>query len=297
MELNCCVSIISSRTKCIKKNLESFYKFFNNELKYQVYIYHFDNIYNKDFIDDIHNSIDKNIKFIEIDYGIPKHIKYKEICFIRENQFHRMGYHHMCNFRSNYYIYPKTEYHKYDLCFDFDDDSLWYEKFDNKIINEFVNSDSVILTFNCYKYPVNHRSRKYRKGLCQLVKNYCKKYNIEPKHRWLKELLIIEDNKVEDFFQVNIQCYDTNITKLKIFKIEEYKKFIFEINNSGGIYKYRWGDNEVISLFHDIHFETPVFRINDIKDGCGGVQKYLDPGGLRDITDIAPNVKLPKKYI
>lgn len=298
MDINLCVHIISSRTKCLKLSLESCYKHFNKKYNFPVYIYYFDDIYDTEYQNTIRKEINENIKFKEIEYGIPKGLAYNDICFVRENNQSRIGYHHMCHFNSNYYNYPNTEYKNYDLAFNFDDDSSWFEDLNISIIEEFNISDSVILTFNCYKYPVNHRSRKYRTGLCNLVKEYCKKYSVIPKHKWIQELLTIKNNRrAEDFFQVNIQCYDTNITKLKIFETEEHKNFMKEINDSRGIYKYRWGDNEVLSLFHDIHFEQPVFKISKTKEGCGGVQKYLNPGGLRHITDIAPSVKYPKRYV
>ena len=34
-----------------------------------------------------------------------------------------------------------------------------------------------------------------------------------------------------------------------MFKTDIWKLWIKEVNESGGIYKYRWGDNEIISLF------------------------------------------------
>ncbi len=292
--MNRCIHIISSRTKTLEKSLESFYKCFNCKYDYPVFIYHFDNIYSESFKSDIHNSISKNIHFIEIDYELPKNLKRSEIFFAKNPS--RIGYLHMCNFWSNYYHHPKTMYHNYDYAFNFDDDSLWIKELDYDPFERLANSNSVMLSFNCYRYPVNHRSRSVRVGLCKLVVDYCKKYQITPKHKYLQQLLQITNvKKAEDFFQTNLVCYDTNIAKLEIFKTAEYKNWIGIVNNSNGIYKYRWGDNEIISLFHNLHYSTPVLLIEKEKQQAGGKNEYIDPGGLRYITDFAPGVKFPFK--
>lgn len=291
-----CIHIISSRTKCLKLSLQSFYQHFNDKYNLPVYIYYFDDIYSKEYIEDIHNTISKNLKFIEIDYGIPNNLNFKDIYFVKQNNIDRIGYHHMCHFWSNYYDYPKTEYYKYDIAFNFDDDSLWIKDFDFSYIDKIIASKSVMMSFNCYKYEINHRSRYVRTGLCSLVYNYCHKYKIIPKKKWLQKLLTINNKRLrEDFFQTNLVCYDTNITKLSIFQISEHKDWIYEINKSNGIYKYRWGDNEVLSLYHDIHFDTEVILIGNIKIGAGLTTDYIDPGGLRYITNYAPSIKFPMK--
>lgn len=291
-----CIHIISSRTKCLKLSLQSFYQHFNDKYNLPVYIYYFDDIYSKEYIEDIHNTISKNLKFIEIDYGIPNNLNFKDIYFVKKNNIDRIGYHHMCHFCSNYYDYPKTEYYKYDIAFNFNDDSLWIKDFDFSYIDKIIASKSVMLSFNCYKYDINHRSRHVRTGLCSLVYNYCHKYKIIPKKKWLQKLLTINNERLrEDFFQTNLVCYDTNITKLSIFQISEHKDWIYEINKSNGIYKYRWGDNEVLSLYHDIHFDTEVILIGNIKIGAGLTTDYIDPGGLRYITNYAPSIKFPMK--
>ena len=292
--MNYCIHIISSRTKTLKKSLESFYKYFNKKYDYPVYIYYFDDIYSNSFKTDICNSISKNIHFIEVDYNLPKNLKRSEIFFAKNPA--RIGYLHMCNFWSNYYYYPKTMYHNYDYAFNFDDDSLWIKELDYDPFSRLTNSDSVMLSFNCYRYPVDHRSRTVRVGLCQLVINYCKKYNITPGRKYLQQLLNISSiKKAHDFFQTNLVCYDTNIVKLEVFKTEEYKNWITMVNNSNGIYKHRWGDNEIISLFHDLHYDTLVLLVEGEKQQAGGKNKYINPGGLRHITDFAPGVKFPFK--
>ncbi len=291
-----CIHIVSSRTKCLKSSLQSFYKHFNHTYDLPVYVYHFDDIYSDDCISDIHKTLSNNIKFIQVDYGLPHNLNFDDIYFVKQKNPSRIGYHHMCHFWSNFYEYPKTEYDKFDIAFNFDDDSLWINDFDYSYIDDFLKSSSVIMSFNVYRYDVNHRSRGVRTGLCSLVSSYCKKYNIVPKKKWMKELLSIHNEKErEDFFQTNLTCYDTNATKLSIYKDNNHKNWMKEVNASNGIYRFRWGDNEILSLYHDLHFDTDVFIIGNVKTTAGLTTNYIDPGGLRHITDYAPGVKFPRK--
>ena len=65
---------LSSRTKCLKLSLNSLFEKYNYKYGYPVYVYYFDDIYSKEYVDYVHNTIDKNIDFHQVDYGIPKHI-------------------------------------------------------------------------------------------------------------------------------------------------------------------------------------------------------------------------------
>jgi hypothetical protein len=69
-----------------------------------------------------------------------------------------------------------------------------------------------------------------------------------------------------------------------MFKSQLWKEWIGFVNKSGGIYKYRWGDNEIISLFvHMIQDEIYDFNLVD-----SGVHNQ---GKFRHLQDIAPGVK------
>ena len=59
--------------------------------------------------------------------------------------------------------------------------------------------------------------------------------------------------------------------------------------------RYPWGDNEILSLYYDIHYEPEVLQVNYIKMGAGTKVDYIDPGGLRHITGYAPGVKNNKR--
>ena len=70
----------------------------------------------------------------------------------------------------------------------------------------------------------------------------------------------------------------------EMFKMDLWKLWIKEINDSGGIYKYRWGDNEIISLF--AHFiQEEIYDFKAVEEGYHNLGKY------RSLQDIAPNIK------
>ena len=78
---------------------------------------------------------------------------------------------------------------------------------------------------------------------------------------------------------------DSYVFKTELFKTEEWKQWNKELNDSGGIYKYRWGDNELNYLFFLIYHESPVYDFKTVDEG------YHDQGALRHIQDYAPGVK------
>ena len=77
-----CIHIISSRVKCLKFSLESFYKHFNSNYDIPVYIYYFDDIYSENYINDIHNSLSEYEKenFIDLHY-VKDFLKFKNWIF------------------------------------------------------------------------------------------------------------------------------------------------------------------------------------------------------------------------
>ena len=73
-----------------------------------------------------------------------------------------------------------------------------------------------------------------------------------------------------------------------MFETDLWKLWIKEINEFGGIYKYRWGDNEVISLF--AHFiQEEIYDFKAVEKGYHNLGKY------RLVQDIAPSIKNPSK--
>jgi hypothetical protein len=75
------------------------------------------------------------------------------------------------------------------------------------------------------------------------------------------------------------------VIKLKIFETPLWKLWSNAVNKNGGIYKYRWGDNEINTLFGLMLEPNGIYNLKIIEKGFHNV------GGSRHIQDIAPGVK------
>ena len=110
---------------------------------------------------------------------------------------------------------------------------------------------------------------------------FLKNNNITPKNKKLLNLL--DSDTAESDFHFLDWC-DTYVLKTSMFKTDIWKLWINEVNESGGIYKYRWGDNEIISLF--AHFvQEEIFDFKAVEEG------YHDLGKYRRLQDTAPSVQ------
>ena len=82
---------------------------------------------------------------------------------------------------------------------------------------------------------------------------------------------------------------DTYVLRLNVFKSPLWKLWVDAVNKSGGIYKYRWGDNEIISLFGMMHQNNGIENFGLVED------KYHDQGMFRHCQSYAPSIKDLKK--
>ncbi|SVD63798.1 uncharacterized protein METZ01_LOCUS416652, partial [marine metagenome] len=197
----------------------------------------------------------------------------------------RIGYLHMCHFVSNMLNYPRTKLHKYDYIMVHDDEAgynkeLPYNPFEIiKDREEFVGSFKTGQRLKNGKPHQGHLDT--RVGLCKLTLDFLTKHNITPKNQKLLDLL--SDSNAEYNFHFLDWC-DTYVLKTAMFDTEIWKLWIKEVNESGGVYKYRWGDNEIISLF--AHFtQEEIYDFKTVDEG------YHDLGKYRSLQDTAPNVK------
>ena len=294
MKHNACIHIISSRTKCLFGSLSSFYEMFNNKHDYPVYVHYFDDIYDsKEYQDHVHEQISSNIKFISIPYKTPEHIKEEELFQNRNDLWYsrtqfppeRKGYLHMCHFMSNFYGYPDTEFEQYDYAMSLDDESIFvkevpYDFFD--VMENRPEDMGALKVLDQRKKPPHQGNFDTRVNLWSFIQDYLKKYNVEPKSEFLKNLL--DDPNSEKNFHFYPVC-DSYVIKLKMFETPEWKQWIDAVNEYGGIYKYRWGDNDINSLFYLIHYDHPVYDLKTVDEG------YHNQGGLRHLQDYAPGVK------
>lgn len=286
------INIISSRHMCLSYCLKSLWDNFNNEKGYDVNVYYFDDIYNnKEFIR-FNNSYGQKVNFINIDYKTPEFLKEEELFYNRKDinyarsfGIRRKGYLHMCHFTSNMYGYPNTHLDKYEMIMTHDDESGYDKKMVEDPFEVMKNTKDFIGAFKTGKRLKNGNPHQghldTRVGLWRFTKNFLNDNNITPKNEELKSLLT--DENAEWNFHFLDWC-DTYVIKTEVFETEIWKKWIKAVNENGGIYKYRWGDNEIISIFANI-IQEKIVDLNYVETG------YHNQGKFRSIQDIAPGVK------
>ena len=293
-KLNACITYISSRKPCIGLSVESLWKNFNHKHDYPVYIHYFDDIYDDEqFREDLRQKTSNNLHFISIPYETPKFIKEEELFYNRKDVWYartqfpisRKGYLHMCHFMSNYYGYPNTEFEKYDYVMSLDDESMFtkempYDPFE--IMDNRVELMGALKVYDQTKKVPHQGNFDTRINLWEFIKVYMKHYNIEPKSNFMKNL--VNDPNSEKNFHF-YPCADSYVVKTELFKTKEWKQFIEAVNKYGGIYKYRWGDNDINSLFYLIHYQEDIYDLKTVEEG------YHSQGALRHLVDYAPGVK------
>ncbi len=297
--LKACINLLSSRKKCLPRFLQSLFTYYNYKHNYPVYVYYFDTVYEDvDFRKRVWDTISKNIYFRRIDYNTPKHISKKELFYNRTNLWYvkkafsiaRKGYLHMCHFIVNCYNYPNTEFKNYDYIAFYDDESgyikeLPYDPFE--FMSKRTESMGALIVGQRLKNGKPHQGHlDTRINLWQFTKNFLLVNNITPKSRLLQNLL--EDNKAEENFHF-LPWADSYIMKTSMFRSILWKKWVAAINSAGGIYKYRWGDNELYSLFYLIYDNKPIYNLKVVEKG------YHNQGLYRHLHDIAPSIKDNKK--
>ena len=238
-------------------------------------------------------KVHENIHFRKVPYNTPDFIKEEDLYYNRKDLWYvktqfpisRKGYLHMCHFYNNLYGYPNTEFEKYDYIMSIDDESKFlkevpYDFFE--VLSKRKELAGSLKVVHSADKPPHQGNRDSRVGQWDHVKSYIEKYNIKPKSDFINNLLS-DPNASENYHMKS--SADSYVFKTELFKTEEWKQWNKELNDSGGIYKYRWGDNELNYLFFLIHHESPVYDFKTVDEG------YHDQGALRHIQDYAPGVK------
>ena len=271
---NACISLISSRTECLPLCLKSIHDHFNKKYNYPIYVHYFDDIYD-DFKVDV-----PNVEFIQVPYKSP--IPESEMFYNRDNRYakrcfpiSRKGYLHMCNFVVNMYKYPNTKIHNHDYVIVFDDESGFVKDVDFDPIERMGYEDmAAMITGQRLKDgepPQNHIDT--REGLWNLFTRFCDKQN---KYEF--------GHITEDILH-RFSWSDGYIIKIKMYENYLWKCWLRSVNVSGGIYKHRWGDNEIMSLWYLVHEGRSIPNLGIVENG------YLKQDLFRKIQNIAPGVK------
>lgn len=292
---NACISIVSSRTKCLRKCLESLHKFYNHKYDYPVYVFYFDDIYDsEDYRNDVNENISSNIRFVNIPYNSPSHVQEEEMFYNRTNLEYvqkgfskkRKGYLHMCHFLINFYGHPNTEFEKYDYVMTHDDEA-GYDKEMTEDPFEVISANSIdmasYITGQRLRNGAPHQGhRDTRIGLWEFTRNFLIDNDIQPKCKLLQDLMV--DEQAEDNFHY-LPWSDSYVINLNVMKTDLYKLWTKAVNDNGGVYKYRWGDNEIMSLFGMMYGEDPIHDLGYVKNG------FHNQGKFRSMQNCAPGVK------
>ncbi len=292
--ISACITYISSRKKCISLSLQSLWDNFNHKHEYPVYVHYFDDIYDdEEFRENIRNKISKNIHFVQIDYETPAFLKEDELFYNRRDVWYartqfpisRKGYLHMCHFMSNYYGYPNTHFEKYDYVMSLDDESAFVKELPEdpfEVMSKRDEDMGALIVYDQTKKTPHQGNFDTRINLWDFIKGYIKHYKIEPKSQFIKNLMIDPDADKNFHFY---PCADSYVVKTDLFKTQEWKNWIEAVNKYGGIYKYRWGDNDINSLFYLIHYDHDIHDLKIVEEG------YHVQNAYRHIVDYAPGVR------
>jgi len=292
--MKACINYISSRHLCIEHSLKSLWDNYNKKYDYPVYVYYFDDIYDDPALRDKLTSHNKqNVIFRSVPYKTPEFLKEEELYYNRSDLWYastkfpraRKGYLHMCNFKSNMYGYENTDFHLYDYIMIHDDEARYTKELAYDPFQVMAESSQSIGAYKVGPRLKNGHPHQghldTRVGLWDFTANFLRTNNITPRSKVMQKLLT--EPRAGELYHYIKWC-DTYVINTQMFESELWKKWISAVNADGGIYKYRWGDNEIITLFSYIYNEY----IHDLKTVEEG---YHDQGMLRSVQDYAPGVK------
>lgn len=292
MSYNACIQILSSRTLCLKDCLTSIYRHYTSMTGYPIFVHYFDSIYDKKEIRDACTAMCPNVEFIRVSYFTPSHISSKELFYnridtnyARNFSIERKGYLHMCNFIMNMYGYPNTRLHEFDYIVCFDDDSGLTKKlpFDPVDVLTTKPYRDMAAFVSAPRSPPHQNHFDTRMGLWDFVKRFLSDCDLIPACHLLADL-VGTDRDGERLYH-DLPWADTYVIRTKMYETDLWKTWLFWVNSYGGIYKHRWGDNELMALFYMIYNEHPILDLGLVKSG------HLNQGLFRHKQKWAPGVK------
>jgi hypothetical protein len=179
------------------------------------------------------------------------------------------------------YGYPNTHIADYDFIMTHDDEAGYDKSLERDPFEEFKEAGALFGAFKTGRREPHQGHIDTRVGLWELTKEFITENNITPKNPKLKALLTSSSAAQEFHF---LDWCDSYIIDTSFFQADLWKKWILKINSSGGIYKGRWGDNEVYSLFVNMT-QDEIYNMEPL---C---PQALNQGKFRNIQNIAPSVK------
>lgn len=274
MKKKAAIFIISGRKQLLYNTLNSFFKNWNSQFNYPVYVHTFGKVYSELEKQIIKKNISPDIFFCEIEPEIPAYIKEKEIFYNRKYNSYvvknfskkRLGFLHMCYFASNITSFGKKgcvvrELKNYDYLMRIDDDSLLKKK---------INFD---LFDKLEKYPLatgrlKISNRKDYLLIRENLLNFLKRFFISKKIK-IKNVILdkaVKKNDENYLLRIPYSLGNFDLYNMKIIKASIFKQYIKRVNLFGGQYKYRWGDIEIINLFFYGFYKKPIYDFKLGKD-------------------------------
>jgi len=286
------INIVSSRRLCIKHALTTIWEGYNKTRNYPVNVYYFDDIYsNPQVQNSLIEGTGQKVRFISIDYKTPSHIPERELFYNRSNSYargfgiRRKGYLHMCHLVSNMYNHPQCRSNEHQWMIVHDDEGGYTRKVEEDPITIVAQSGNDIGAYfvgQRLKNGAPHQGHlDTREGLWGLTRDFINKNGIEPKNERLRALM--DDPNAEWNFHFLDWC-DTYVINTNTFKTDLWKSWIADVNQHGGIYKHRWGDNEIVSLYSHM-IQAEIVNVGLVENGTYKQDLF------RRIQDIAPSVR------
>jgi hypothetical protein len=255
-KVNGCIQIISSRTLCLRDCLQNLHDNYNHQYLYPVYVHHFDPIYPRDFQEEVRSSIGEHVEFIQVPYRTPMHVLDKELFYNRRDMWYvqrsfpitRKGYLHMCHFNVNLFQLPQVKIRKHETVLFLDDEGGFTKPVEEDIILEHWKSGLMIGTLAKRYFKPHQGNLDTRTNLFELTKNYVRRQRLtcQPELQ-----LAIDENSEEKFH--DIPWIDTYVINTDMYWYSSWKDWVDCVNQYGGIYKYRWGDNDIYSIFAQMY--------------------------------------------
>ncbi|OGZ17785.1 MAG: hypothetical protein A2V72_01960 [Candidatus Nealsonbacteria bacterium RBG_13_37_56] len=241
---------------CLKLALELLDKNFNNQYQYPVLVTTFGRQYSKRFIKKIHQEISPKIKFIELAKPeIPSHIREEELFYHRKEIDYvrksfprsRIGFLHTNQFVAGLAMeFP--EIRKYDYVLKMDDDHFFVKKIGFDLF-KFMDDNGYKFGAFALEKSDSQRQRDCQIGLRELAKEYIRENNIQLQSRSL--------DREGDWD--SLVSRDPTVWAMSVFRNENWKNWWNRVNQSGGIYKYRWGDLEIHALYLRMYYPDSVW--------------------------------------
>ena len=270
---NACVYVLAGRLNLIEECVERFFEFYNYKFNFPFYIYHFDNLFDKNQKNIILSNRLTNkfgVKFININTSLPKNISNKELYFNRDYKYvkksfgpERVNYLHMCNFFTNSNNKPDLDNFRFHHRID--DDVFLQKKIDDNLFEIMFSKNYILATSKLWN-EIKINTIDTRRGLFDFYNNYIEINNLTPQNNQLKNAITTKSESL--FHKLYWSTGHFNLYDHKYIRDDlKWKRFLDLINSSGGIYKYRWGDMELIGLYLYTFFQDPKLDLQLSKDG------------------------------